>query len=422
MIKKIFLVLVLFFGFETVGFTQTINRTLIKADKLFIKHEYKSAAKGYEKYLKSFPKDYYASRQAAICYKKTNMPSLAIDHWPNVIESSKVTDADRLDYAKCLLANYRVKDAKMMINFLRNSSDKVAAAWGMAYTNYDQFYMDSAGCRVIAVNGINTTETEFCPILINDKLIFISEKNKTSRNFVANYGDNKNKINVATRKDETIFSDVRPYAKQINNKGISGQVSISADETTMYFCRSISSKKMKTTNKNKFYRYQLFNGNPNSEKREMISDFAYNSADYDCMHPYVSKDGLRLFFVSDMPGTLGGKDIFVCEWMNGTWGTPKNLGPSVNTPGDEVYPSISDEGILFFASDSRPGLGGLDVFYAEPNKEDGTFFTAKNAGAPINSQFDDYGIYILKGGKAGYFSSNRKNNLQDDDIYYFIKD
>jgi Tol biopolymer transport system component len=139
------------------------------------------------------------------------------------------------------------------------------------------------------------------------------------------------------------------------------------------------------------------------------------------MHPSISKDGLRLYFSSDMKGTLGGKDIFVCELVNGAWSTPKNLGVLINTPGDEVFPHISDEGVLYFASDNLPGLGGLDIFYAEPNNDDGTFFTPKNAGTPINSQFDDYGIYLLKGGKSGYFSSNRKNNLQDDDIYYFVK-
>lgn len=421
MIKKIFFIVSLLIGLNSTFFSQTINIKLIKADKLFIKHEYVGAAKVYEQYLRSYPKDYYASRQAAICYKKTNNQNQAIDHWPNVIESSKVTDSDRLDYAKCLLANYRIQDAKMMINFLRTSSDKAIAAWGIAYTNTDQFYQDSAGCKITEVEGVNTTDAEFCPIIVNDRLIFISEKNRTSRIYLATANDNKSHLNAVTKTDNTHFTDNKTYAKKILSKGIYSQISLSSDETTMYYSRSVSSKKLNKVSESTFYKFQLYSCDPNSEKPELSTAFAYNSADYDCMHPCISKDGLRLYFSSDMKGSLGGKDIFVCELVNGAWSTPKNLGVLINTPGDEVFPHITEEGVLYFASDNRPGLGGLDIFYAEPNKDDGTFFTAKNAGTPINSQFDDYGIYLLKGGKAGYFSSNRKNNLQDDDIYYFSK-
>jgi hypothetical protein len=421
MLKKIFFIVSLFIGLNSAFYSQTINSKLIKADKLFIKHEYVGAAKVYEQYLRSYPKDYYASRQAAICYKKTNNQNQAIDHWPNVIESSKVTDSDRLDYAKCLLANYRIQDAKMMINFLRTSSDKAIAAWGFAYTNTDQFYQDSAGCKITEVEGVNTQEAEFCPIIVNDRLIFISEKNKTSRLYVATGKDNNCHVNSVTKKDNTHFADNKNYAKKILSKGVYSQISLSADETTMYYCRSVSAKKINKVSESGLYKFQLYSSDPNSDRSTASTPFAYNSADYDCMHPSISKDGLRLYFSSDMKGTLGGKDIFVCELVNGAWSSPKNLGVLINTPGDEVFPHISDEGVLYFASDNLPGLGGLDIFYAEPNKDDGTFFTPKNAGTPINSQFDDYGIYLLKGGKAGYFSSNRKNNLQDDDIYYFVK-
>jgi tetratricopeptide (TPR) repeat protein len=422
MIKKIIFIALLIFGIKNVCISQTINNKLIKADKLFIKQEFVDAAKVYESYLKSYPKDYYASRQAAICYKKTNNQDKAIDHWPNVIESSKVTDEDRLDYAKCLLANYRTQDAKMMINFLKTSPDKAIAAWGMAYTNFSQFYIDSALTHVTEIKGINTTQTESCPIILNNKLIFLSEKNKSSRIFIATGDDNKSVINSSVKKDDINFSDYLPYAKQLQNKGIYSSVSLTADEQTMYYSRSVASKELNKLTDSDAYKFQIYSANPNADKPEVATPFMYNNAEYDCMHPCISKDGLKLYFASDMKGTLGGKDIFVCEFINGAWGAPKNMGLLINTPGDEVFPHISEEGVLYFASDTRPGLGGMDIFYAEPNKDDGTFFTAKNAGFPINTQFDDYSIYILKGGKAGYFSSNRKNNLQDDDIYYFVRD
>ncbi len=422
MIKKIIFITLLVFGIKTVYKSQPINNKLIKADKLFIKQDFTAAAKIYESYLKSYPKDYYASRQAAICYKKTNDQNKAVDHWPNVIESSKVTDQDRLDYAKCLLANYRTQDAKMMINFLKTSPDKAIAAWGMAYTNFSQFYADSALTHVTEVKGINTNETESCPIVSNGKLIYITEKNKASRIFVATGNDNKSTITASSKKDDLNFAENVVYAKQIESKGICSQVSLTADEASLYYSRSVAAKELNKLAESSSYKFQIYSANPNAEKPEVATPFVHNSAEYDYTHPCVSKDGLKLYFSSDMKGSIGGKDIFVCEFINGAWSAPKNMGLLINTPGDEVFPHISEEGVLYFASDTRPGLGGLDIFYAEPNKDDGTFFTAKNAGFPINTQFDDYSIYILKGGKAGYFSSNRKNNLQDDDIYYFIKE
>jgi hypothetical protein len=151
-----------------------------------------------------------------------------------------------------------------------------------------------------------------------------------------------------------------------------------------------------------------------------ILPFLYNSTEYDCMQPSISKDGKKLYFVSNMPGTLGGNDIFVCEWEQGAWGKPKNVGPEINTSGNEVFPFITAEGILFFSSDTRPGLGGLDVFFADPNTKANSFYEAENSGATINTQYDDCGVFVNKNGKTGYLSSNRKNNSKDDDIFYFV--
>ncbi len=133
-------------------------------------------------------------------------------------------------------------------------------------------------------------------------------------------------------------------------------------------------------------------------------------------HPALSPDGSVLYFVSDMPGGQGGKDIWKAEKSGGTFENPQNMGPEINTPGDEVFPFMRDNGELYFSSNHHMGMGGLDIFVAEEN-EDGTW-AVENMGFPVNSPFDDFGIAFVQGENKGMFSSSRKGSLGDD-LYEF---
>ena len=133
-------------------------------------------------------------------------------------------------------------------------------------------------------------------------------------------------------------------------------------------------------------------------------------------HACLSADGLTLYFASDMPGGFGGSDLYaVHREKRGRWGKPYNLGAGVITAGDEFFPFYDETARrLFFASDTYPGIGGLDVFVAELS--DSGFSAPKNLGAPINTLFDDFGFVLDASGEGGYFSSNREGN---DDLYSF---
>jgi peptidoglycan-associated lipoprotein len=134
-------------------------------------------------------------------------------------------------------------------------------------------------------------------------------------------------------------------------------------------------------------------------------------------HPALSTDGSVLYFVSDAPGGLGGKDIWMAEKSGGTFSNPVNLGPDINTPGDEMFPYVRDNGELYFSSNYHPGMGGLDIFRAIKN-DDGKW-TVENMGYPVNSAGDDFGIAFISGRNEGMFSSNRKGS-RGDDIYSFF--
>jgi len=134
-------------------------------------------------------------------------------------------------------------------------------------------------------------------------------------------------------------------------------------------------------------------------------------------HPALSPDGSVLYFVSDMPGGYGGKDIWRAEKSGGSFVNPINLGPEINTPGDEMFPFVRDNGELYFSSNYHLGMGGFDIFRAVED-EDGNW-TVENMGYPMNSPFDDFGIAFVEGQNKGMFTSNRKGS-RGDDLYEFV--
>lgn len=405
------------FLFAAVALAQPFSRTLLRADKQYIRQSYRNAIRWYDRYLKRHPRDYYASRQAAICYSRLNDPSMAIDYWPAVIENAEANDQDLLDYCKCLLANYRKEEAARVLVMLSRSADASVAAWARAYANPDLFFADSSLTRVVEVSGINTPAHENAPVLLNGRLFYLSDPSHSPRVFTPVTDDKIVNIHVALQRDSAGFSSDVSY-NDFTPRNVNGQFCFSPDGSTIWFTMAVYSKDMGVRTRYPYYRYQLYSANMTGPTE--IKAFRHNSIHYNSMHPALSPDGQHLYFASDGKGTLGGLDLFVCDLVNGEWTEPRNLGSKINSPGNEVFPRLADDGFLYFSSDHLPGLGGLDIFYARP-VENGGFETARNCGAWINSQFDDFGLWLLPGGKSGYLSSKRKNNT-DDDIYYFRND
>lgn len=146
--------------------------------------------------------------------------------------------------------------------------------------------------------------------------------------------------------------------------------------------------------------------------------FPFNSTDYSCAFPFVMNNGRTLYFASNRPDSYGGFDLYVSQKVGGEWSIPKNLGPNINTPGNEITPSINN-GQLYFASDYHPGLGGYDIFRAEI--VGGDYNRVFNIGKDINSGYDDYDLFLDPRGVLGLFTSNRTGGLGAEDIYHCEK-
>jgi hypothetical protein len=397
---------------------QLYTKSLMKADRLFIEKEYAEAAIHYEKYLQKFERDYYASRQAAICFDYINDHYSAAEHWPAAVESSESTEDDLLMYAKSLIENDRLKEALKILPILAKSPNPYVSNWGKTWANRQKFYTDSVQYRVHFAKELNTDADENCPMPYQGKLVYERDRSKNPKVFFPAGHLSSRELRSVNFLDTLLFteSDVLSRLKQIH---VYGPVSFSADGQEMYFCKAQSNKEAGVKSPFTFYKYQLFVLNMASlnDAAPQIRPFNQNSMLYNYMHPSVSADGEHLYFASDMKGSTGGTDLYICHKINGEWSAPINLGPLINTAGNEVYPHALPEGNLVFASDGWPGMGGLDLYLSEANE--GILQAAKNLGFPINTRYDDFACIFTQKNK-GYFSSNRKEGT-DDDLYFFAK-
>ncbi|MCH2045725.1 MAG: OmpA family protein, partial [Saprospiraceae bacterium] len=167
-------------------------------------------------------------------------------------------------------------------------------------------------------------------------------------------------------------------------------------------------------------RLKIYSGARSGDKWTNIQELPFNSDEYSCAHPTTTSDGDKMYFASDMEGGFGGMDIYVSYLEGGNkWSAPINLGPEINTEGDETFPFLANDGTLYFASDGHTGLGGYDVYFS--NVERGIWDPVTNIGYPMNTRFDDFGITLDSAGVRGFIASNREGGKGLADIYSFTR-
>ena len=200
---------------------------------------------------------------------------------------------------------------------------------------------------------------------------------------------------------------------EMNTAFQDGPAVVSEDGETIYFTRSGNK-----SGRDAALHLNIYSANINGNSLSRVRNLPFNNDEYSVMHPSLSKDGTRLYFSSNMPDGLGGYDLYYVDIEgNGRYSAPVNLGPGINTEGNEVFPFIFREDVLFFASNAHPGLGGLDVYMTVDLGTENQ--QVLNMGTPFNTSSDDFCLYLDTKFKFGYISSNRKGGKGEDDIYSF---
>jgi len=249
---------------------------------------------------------------------------------------------------------------------------------------------------------INSKASDFGASFYNNKLVFAS----TRTNF------RRRKLNLyVSYRDNDQFKTPELFDKSWNGKLHDGPATFSNKGLIIAYTTNYSK------NKEKPDKLQIFFSSNIDGKWSKPESFYLNNKNYSVGHPCLTEDGNTMYFMSDMPGGFGKTDLYkITRKDKGGWGKPENMGAKVNTEGDEMYPFFEENNnILFFSSNGRFGLGGLDIFVYAIN--DSGYGRAYNVGFPLNSQYDDFAVVVDRKMSLGYFTSNRKGGKGDNDIY-----
>ena len=210
------------------------------------------------------------------------------------------------------------------------------------------------------------------------------------------------------------------FSNGLNGKTHESSTAFTKDGSMVYFTRNNSengsfSRDDEGVSRLKIYRALLSDGVWTN-----ITELPFNGDDYSCAHPTLNPAGNKLYFASDMPGTIGQSDIFVVDInKDGSIGPVVNLGKKINTESRETFPFITESNVLYYSSDGRPGLGGLDIYATKLQDLDNIY--VRNIGKPINSEEDDFSFIINEKSSKGFFASNREGGQGNDDIYSFTE-
>jgi hypothetical protein len=249
---------------------------------------------------------------------------------------------------------------------------------------------------------------EFAPVFYRNGLVFCSDRGQAVNS------QGQAVVKMFYVDPLALHSKTKPFSKDLKSKLNDGPATFNRAGDTIYYSRNLvveGNFKLLSTYRNKL---GLFYAVAEEKGWGRIRELRFNTEWFNITMPCLSHDGKRLYFASDKPDGEGGLDIYYSNWKNGYWEDPINLGPEVNTDGNETYPFVTETGELFFASDGHGGFGGKDI-YVTKQKTNGWHSPVRLA-APLNSEYDDFGIVTTAEVKEGYFSSARGKSV---DIYHF---
>ena len=396
---------------------------LSEADAQYARGEYYDASNTYRKIYNKLTKREERPLRGEVafkmgeCYRRLNMSARAAAAYQNAIR-------------------YHYPDS--MAIFYMAQAQQAEGKYAQAIKNYEEFLAlkpkfrlaedGVRGCRnalklrenptrytVRNAKLFNSRRADFCPQFLDgnfDQLYFTSSTEKAT-------GTKKSEI-TGTKQCDVFFSKLdeagnwqrpEPVEGELNTEFDEGVTAFSPDGSPMYLARARREPNSGTSVE--IYTSQRSEAKWSAPvKYEITADTLSAYGD-----PAVSPDGTYLYFSSDMPGGYGGKDIWRIN-LKERVGTLENLGDVINTAGDERFPYIRTDSVMYFSSNGHPGMGGLDLFKATKTPSGG--WNVENMGVPMNSPGDDFGITFGKG-ESGFFSSNRNDARGYDHIYSFVK-
>nr|WKN37716.1 OmpA family protein [Tunicatimonas sp. TK19036] len=399
------------------------HRSYKMANALYNKFAYADAIQAYEKIYKKAPAD-SISLKIARSYDKLNQPKKVVAWYNKVRNTEQFAQDDLLLFADALES---VGDYKKALGWYEkyqtmHPEDSRTVLKIQAIERLRSYYQDSALYDIQHLT-INSESYDFAPAFFHKGITFVSSRSHPATMNRKSQWDNSYFLDIfyAQTFRRGRFNLPIPFNTQINSRMHEGAMSFSKDYTRIAFTRNnyFHHKKGKSeegVTKLKIYFARLDNDTKSTDLFPWtdVEEFSHNSDDYSVGEPAMSEDFRTIIFVSDMPGGMGGTDLYRSMYKNGSWSKPENLGSAINTEGNERTPFLHPDGRIFFASDGRDGLGGLDIYEATLHQQT---YQVRNMGYPLNTNLDDFGMVLDEKGNQGYFTSNRPGGAGLDDIY-----
>lgn len=385
------------------------NVSVGKADKLFKERAYMDAA---EMYKLISNKDQHVLQNLADSYFYTHRMMSAEGTYRELFNrfDGNIEPQYRFRYGHALRAMGKNREADQVLSKYYNTDvnlRKLAEE------------LDTIAPHTFRIQELaqNRSASDFGIAYLGDKVVFASSRNNSRPLYLWNkkpYLD----LYSADMSTDGELSKIQLLSGNVNTDTHESSATFNEDGTVMYFNRT-NSERVKAEGENirvahiSIFRAELVNGEwTNIERVPFASD------NFSTEHPSLSPDGTKLYFASDMPGSLGSFDIYAVDVNeDGSFGEPENLGPNINSAHREQFPFISSEDVLYFSSNGRPGFGNLDIFRSE--KENGSFEEAQNLGPTVNSGNDDFAFVIKPGDDKGHFTSV---NNGTESLYSFVRE
>lgn len=396
---------------------------LSTADEQYARGEYHAAMLTYKKVYNKLTKREERPLRGTVafrmgeCYRHLNMAANASGAYRNAIRYNYPDSMALLYLAQSQHMEGKYKDAvKNYEAFLEKQPKSVLARDGLRGSqNAARIKAAPTRYKVSSAKLFNSRRADFCPMFLDgshDQLYFTSSTEKSKGTAKSEITGTKNSdIYVAKKNEKGVWQRPEPAEGELNTDFDEGVTSFSPDGSTMYLAKA--RRELNSATSVEIYTSQRSEAKWSAPvKLEITADTLSAYGD-----PAVSPDGTWLYFSSDMPGGQGGKDLWRIN-LKEREGSLENLGDVINTPGDERFPYVRSDSVLYFASNGHAGLGGLDIFKATLTASGG--WNIENMGWPMNSSYDDFGITFGEG-ESGFFSSNRNDARGYDHIYSFVK-
>lgn len=398
------------------AFANPVQAQYKKALKYFARAEYEDAIPIFRECL-SKPK--FATRanyRLAECYRKSNRMGQSEIFYKAALDGNTYEDDARFYYAQALKINGKYKDAEREFNLYSKAGRdanliRLAKEELKFIKNVDSLQSLRNYYEIQNLESVNTAVAEFSPAFFEGKMIFSTARKEgvfktTGGGFLGIYS-------FQFTDFERLKGFVELYDEAVNEPMIhEASATFSPDGRLMLFARGNKDEKGAAPDVDIYKRELYSDGWHAPEISSLSSPESWEAC------PFISPDGKKIYFASNREGSFGGTDIYEATISkNGDIAGVRNMGPRINTPGNEMFPYITDDGRLIFASDGHPGFGGLDLFIATTGKD--RKINIRNMGIPFNSSADDFALAYYTD-STGFFSSSRAGGKGDDDIYYFL--